>query len=306
MDRSPLVNVEGELARPRLMPLDGIPFGHEWTFLGTRDAPIGECRLAGIKTSCIDVNTPHRTCHWWPLNGTAQGPAASPSRAELPAAAPSSASRLRLATAAACWSVSALSIIGWLIVAHTPRSNSLALSKATQSGTVTPQPATQPRAATLARATAQAERHRTITQPANAQMAVDVSNPSVEAPSRGPARNMQRLAATSPPQSHASDRRSVAAAAHDDSPALQRVATRTQPARHPASASSQNVYANAAPAPVPAPDSLDDPRTLIALANTLRAERPPVVGDAPVAPGFDWTANLTHRRLTDAPDTFAH
>ncbi|WP_230956641.1 hypothetical protein [Burkholderia cepacia] len=51
--------------------------------------------------------------------------------------------------------------------------------------------------------------------------------------------------------------------------------------------------------------ALDDPKTLIAMESALHAEQS---GIAPArsapAPGFDWTAALTQRRLTDTPDAF--
>jgi len=49
-------------------------------------------------------------------------------------------------------------------------------------------------------------------------------------------------------------------------------------------------------------DLLDDPLTLIAMANALYADRPARTTAAPVT-GFDWTAQLSHRRLTCVPDT---
>ncbi|AFQ48901.1 hypothetical protein [Burkholderia cepacia] len=58
--------------------------------------------------------------------------------------------------------------------------------------------------------------------------------------------------------------------------------------------------------PLPHPsathDLLDDPLTLIAMANALHADRPARAADA-AATEFDWTSQLSHRRLTDAPGT---
>lgn len=51
-------------------------------------------------------------------------------------------------------------------------------------------------------------------------------------------------------------------------------------------------------------DTLDDPLTLIAMASALRATEPVRASHAP-ATGVDWTAQLSHRRLTDTPDAFA-
>jgi len=52
-------------------------------------------------------------------------------------------------------------------------------------------------------------------------------------------------------------------------------------------------------------DSLDDPATLIAMANALRATQP-APPTHPSAAGFDWTSHLSHRCVTDVPDAFAH
>ncbi|WP_249207051.1 hypothetical protein [Burkholderia cenocepacia] len=51
--------------------------------------------------------------------------------------------------------------------------------------------------------------------------------------------------------------------------------------------------------------SLDDPATLIAMANALRATQPARPAH-PSAAGFDWTSQLSHRRVTDTPDAFTH
>ncbi|VWC74096.1 hypothetical protein BLA18109_02752 [Burkholderia lata] len=51
-------------------------------------------------------------------------------------------------------------------------------------------------------------------------------------------------------------------------------------------------------------DTLDDPLTLIAMASALRATQPARATHAPTT-GLDWTAKLSHRRLTDTPDAFA-
>ncbi|WP_260428289.1 hypothetical protein [Burkholderia sp. Bp9031] len=40
------------------------------------------------------------------------------------------------------------------------------------------------------------------------------------------------------------------------------------------------------------------------MANTLQANLPARSANVPAA-GFDWTAQLSQRRLTDAPDTLA-
>ncbi|WP_423759448.1 hypothetical protein [Burkholderia sp. NLJ2] len=51
-------------------------------------------------------------------------------------------------------------------------------------------------------------------------------------------------------------------------------------------------------------DTLDNPLTLISMANALRGAQPARAAPAPAA-GFDWTSQLSHRRVTDAPDAFA-
>ncbi|MBN3779783.1 hypothetical protein G3O06_19795 [Burkholderia sp. Ac-20345] len=54
----------------------------------------------------------------------------------------------------------------------------------------------------------------------------------------------------------------------------------------------------------PERDTLDDPLTLIAMESALRATRPARATHAPAA-GFDWTAQLSRRRLADTPSAFA-
>ncbi|KWH49184.1 hypothetical protein WT61_20655 [Burkholderia stagnalis] len=56
--------------------------------------------------------------------------------------------------------------------------------------------------------------------------------------------------------------------------------------------------------PAPAPEALDDSRTLIAMARALRAEQPAATPSASPDASFDWTSRLSHRRLTDSPDAF--
>lgn len=41
------------------------------------------------------------------------------------------------------------------------------------------------------------------------------------------------------------------------------------------------------------------------MANALRATQPARPAHPSVA-GFDWTSQLSHRRVTDVPDAFAH
>lgn len=121
---SPLVPVEGALARPRINPLDQVPpFGREWRFLGAPGARSSKNCLATLTTSCIDVDWPHSACRWQPLPATAL-----PASGGLPAPPAAAAGRRlrhrrprdRRAMYALYWSIGALGIIGWLIGTYDP------------------------------------------------------------------------------------------------------------------------------------------------------------------------------------------
>lgn len=121
---SPLVPVEGALARPRINPLDQVPpFGREWRFLGAPGARSSKNCLATLTTSCIDVDWPHSACRWQPLPASAL-----PASGGLPAPPAAAAGRRlrhrrprdRRAMYALYWSIGALGIIGWLIGTYDP------------------------------------------------------------------------------------------------------------------------------------------------------------------------------------------
>lgn len=294
MNPSSLVPVEGKIARPRFMPLDGIPFGREWTFRGASDAHADNAPVARIVTSCIDVTLPHRACNWLPLR-LQRPPASGPA---LPLPHPASAGGSRRAMLAACWSVGALGIIGWLVAAHAPQSGTDASSRFARSGAVVVRQPAQPVAHVAAPAPQPATASRTRASPA--AIAARPSPPIAVAPQPPadthpvPTRHAQRLATA--PQPRATGSRAT--------PRTQYV-TATRAAAHVRPMPQLQRAVQPLPAtPAPAPDTLDDPRTLIAMAHTLRAEQPTVAPSAPPLAGFDWTSRLSHRRLTDSPDAF--
>ncbi|WP_244100066.1 hypothetical protein [Burkholderia anthina] len=289
MTPSPLVSVEGRLARPRVAPLDGVPpFGGEWTFRGVAGARLGKHCLATLTTSCIDVDAPHRACRWQPLSTT------RPSSADLPATPPTPAvlprpgyrpyprQHDRRAIHAACWSIGALGIIGWLIVAHEPFADFTAAPALHASGIM------------LEHATQSAGEVRVAAAPpvapplAAAPHTAPVATPARTSTPRGTAPDAQRVAsASTPPPHRPSGARTTTARvrAPASSPAADSRLAARPPVTHLASRASHD-------------DPLDNPLTLIALANTLNAERPARATNAPAA-DFDWTAQLSHRRVTD-------
>ncbi len=307
---TPLVSVEGQLARPRVAPLDGVPpFGREWTFSGAPGTRRGPRCVAILKTSCIDVEAPHRSCHWQ------SPPAARPVSAGVPAVAARAAGQHieraaarthdRRARHAACWSIGALGIIGWLIAAHEPFPG---FAPAMQIAGVAPEHAVQSMGAVQTAAVAPATSN---IAPTPSIAARPVATPSPASPvARGAtthpaprhadtAPNVQRVAAAPPAPHRPDDRRTTTARAH--APSAPRFAARPSVTHH-ASRTPTSDRVGSPVHPGAPPNSLDDPLTLIAMANALHADRPAPAADAPGA-GFDWTAQLSHRRLTDAPDT---
>lgn len=296
MNPSPLIPVEGEIARPRFMPLDGIPFGREWTLRRSSDAHADGTFVARIVTSCIDVAFPHRACSWLPLRPPASVPALPASRS-----APADGSKRTLL--AACWSVGALGIIGWLVATHAPESGTDASLRFVQSGTVTAQRPAQP---VVTHAATPAPRPDTASHTPATPIAVAArpSPPIVVAPQPvaatppAPIRHAQRLATT--PQPHTTGRHAM--------PQMQYTAATTAPAAIRVAAPVRPTpQLERAVQPLPAAsalDTLDDPHTLIAMAHALRAEQPAAAPSAPPPAGFDWTSRLSHRRLTDTPDAF--
>jgi len=317
MTPSPLVPVEGALARPRIAPLDHVPpFGREWTFRGAPGARPDKHCLATLTTSCIDVDRPHRACRWqpWPVAASAPNPAGAPVAPAAVAGRRSrrtvQGSRDRRAMYAICWSIGAFGIIGWLIAAHEPftgfepaptiqmaviapdhttSSTGTVRVAAVQSGTSTN---TSPRRTGATPVTKTAE-----SPPATHHAAPRPASLRTKATS-----DVQRAAAASPRRTNGT--RTTAAPA--------RIPTVPQLAARPpvlSNAASTRAPDRLAPPPRStdtrdAHDTLDDPLTLIATANTLRAAQPARAAHAPAA-GFDWTSQLSHRRVTDTPDAFA-
>lgn len=310
----PLVPVEGALARPRATPLDHVPpFGREWRLPGAPGTRPGRPCLATLTTSCIDVDRPHHACRWQPLPAVVSLPA-SVGVAVTPAAAATRRVRRphdRRAIYAVCWSIGALGIIGGLIGAYDPpagfgpaygtqAAGSSADVVATSTGTIhaaTARPGTsthvipQRNVATLVANTigSPPATHRIAVRPASLhpQAATDARHVHPASPRR----------TTSPRATKAPPRTPVVPrlAAH---PSTQRSARPTgtpdRLAPPPRLADTRDTR-----------DSLDDPATLIAMANALRATQPARPAPPPAA-GFDWTSQLSHRRVTDAPDAFAH
>lgn len=302
MTPSRLVPVEGRLGRPRVTPLDGVPpFGREWIFSGASGARPAKRCLASLTTSCIDVDAPHRTCRWQPPPVVQPPSAVTTGRyiARAAALAPD-----RRAMHAACWSIGALGIIGWLIATHEPFTG-FSPALALQTAGVVQQHAAQSTGAVRV-AAVEPTTPAVATAP---HIAAHPSGPSPRARDTAP-RPAPRLADA------ASDGRHVATAAPPHrsngahtapvqihAPSARRLAPGPAVERHASRTPSSNRLGRP-PLPDAPRNSLDDPLTLIAMANTLQATLPARSANVPTA-GFDWTAQLSHRRLTDAPDTLA-
>ncbi|KVD38128.1 hypothetical protein WI84_12485 [Burkholderia ubonensis] len=281
MNPSPFVPVEGDLAVPRFRPLDGIPLGREWTFRGTSDARSGSPYTARTETTCIDVDAPHRACHWTPSSNAKPEPVVVHPRSHPDAAAPA-----RRAVLASCWTLGALGIIGWLIAAHEPAFDPARAPGNTQTGVTAISRIAQP------------------PEPALAAARVPATEPSVHAaPMTAKAEHPVVTHAAALPRTRRASERQATARAQPAMPAAHhRVAARVQPAPPPAAASALRRASMSAPL-----DDLDDPRTLIALEKALRTEQPAAVrAPQTAAADGDWTSRLSHRRLTDTPDAFMH
>ncbi|MDN7492590.1 hypothetical protein QZM35_33200 [Burkholderia sp. AU45274] len=317
MTPSPLVPVAGALARPRVAPLDHVPsLGRDWTFRGAPGARPGKHCLATLTTSCIDVDRPHRACHWKPLSITASAPTRAGSPVALPAAAAPCSRRIaggfrdRRAKYAICWSIGALGIIGWLIAAYEPIAGfgpAYAIhaagdvpDHATSSSGAVRVAAVQPRTSTSA--------------PPQRKMAAPVATtaeplPATHQVARPPASLRPKATSGVPPTATAtaaSPRSSGKrmAAAPVPTPTLTRMATRPPIRGSTVDTRTRDRLAALPRATGDMRDTLDDPLTLIAMASALRATEPVRATRAP-ATGVDWTAQLSHRRLTDTPDAFA-
>ncbi|MCA7998301.1 hypothetical protein [Burkholderia metallica] len=312
MTSSLLVSVEGALARPRARPLDHVPpFGRDWIFRDARGARPDKRWVATLATFCIDVDRPHRACHWQPLPVATSAPAHAGPTVALPAAAGLHAPRIgggvrdRRARYAICWSIGALGIISWLIAVHeSPSGAGPAYASQTAVGVAdhaTPSSGAM-RVATVAPLAS-------TSAPPPRKMAAPVATPA-EAPqaarpvTRRPASLRPAATASVPPTAVAASPRSNGkrtAAAPAGTPTVSRLAT-----HHPLSRSGTvdaRPRARLVAPPRAAGDTRDDPLTLIATASALRTTPPAGAARAP-APGFDWTAQLSHRRLTDPRNTF--
>ncbi|CAG9227426.1 hypothetical protein [Burkholderia vietnamiensis] len=303
MIQPPTVPVEGKLALPRVAPLGGVPsFGREWTFRPVSGAERRTRCVATLTTSCVDSDAPHRACRWQPLS------VEPPSVAPLADRSIRTAGRTRdrRALHAACWSIGALGIIGALIATHEPFPR-FAPEPAREHASVM-QPYEAPAAAAVRVATIEPiAPNASVVVPAHPSAAAQPVPTSSEAARRA------RDAATAPAPSPLA---SVAAA---DTPPHRPNIVRTLSAPRYASATARPAAAwpitghtsqTASldhPHRPPHPDGLhnaaDDLLTLIALADALQAELPARRATMPTT-GFDWTARLSHRRLTDTPDLY--
>ncbi|MDF3081706.1 hypothetical protein [Burkholderia sola] len=317
---SPLVPVEGALARPRATPLDHVPpFGREWRFRDAPGAGPGRNCLATLTTSCIDVDRPHRECRWQPLTVAASLPASAglpvPSavvpgrRLRHPARHP----RDRRAMYVVCWSIGALGIIGWLIGTYDRPAGSGPAYAIQAAGSTPDHAATSTGTIRIAAAQPDTSTHA---MPQH-KVATPVAN-TVESP---PAKHRVALRpATLRPQATADVRHVIPASprratgqrtanAPTRTPVVPRLAAHQPLQRAPRQRDATNTGTRdrlARPLPTAdTRDSFDDPATLIAMATALRAAQPARPAH-PSAAGFDWTSHLSHRRVTDVPDAFAH
>lgn len=304
MIQPPTVPVEGKLALPRVAPLGGVPsFGREWTFRPASGSGRRTRCVATLTTSCVDSDAPHRACRWQPL--TVEPPSVAPA-ADRSIVRPPGRTRDRRALHAACWSIGALGIIGALIATHEPFPR-FAPEPAREHASVM-QPYDAPAAAAVGVATTKPiAPNASVVVPAHPRTAAQPVPTSSEAARRA------RDAATAPAPSPLA---SVAAA---DTPPHRPNIVRTLSAPRYASATARPAAAwpitgrtsqtasldhpHRPPHPDASHDAADDSFTLISLANALQAELPARRATVPAA-GFDWTARLSHRRLTDAPDLY--
>ncbi|MFP3505835.1 hypothetical protein [Burkholderia sp. SIMBA_062] len=307
MTPSPLVPVQGALARPRVAPLDHMPsFGHEWRF-----RPGKHC-LATLTTSCINVDQPHCGCHWQPLPAPASAFASTP--ASTSASARSAAvsatvigrrwrgtagsPRDRRAMYAISWTIGALGIIGWLIAAHElPTGSTPVLAIRTSDG-VSDHATSSTGSVQLAKVWPDASTNASLQRTASAS--APVAKAAALPPATGHA--AARPASLRPRATSGVRRADIALPASPH----QTNGPRKTVARAPVLSDTTRTRDRLAPPPraTDARDTLDDPLTLIAMANALRSPPPARSTHAPAA-GFDWTSQLSHRRLTDTPDAFA-
>ncbi|UVE66161.1 hypothetical protein L2Y90_03260 [Burkholderia pyrrocinia] len=209
---------------------------------------------------------------------------------------------------AICWSIGAFGIIGWLIAAHEPPTG-IEPAHTIQLAGIAPDHAT-PSTGTVRAAAVQSD---TSTYPASQRTVAtpvaktEESPPATHHASPRPASlrpkatsDVQRAATASPRRTNGT--RTTAAPARK--PTVPQLAARPPVLSDTASARNRLAPPPRATDTRDARDTLDDPLTLIAMANALRGAQPARAAHAPAA-GFDWTSQLSHRRVTDIPDTFA-
>ncbi|WP_227791516.1 hypothetical protein [Burkholderia sp. BE17] len=214
---------------------------------------------------------------------------------------------------AICWSIGAFGIIGWLIAAHEPptvfepahtiQMVGIATDHATSStGTVRV-------AAVQSDTSTDTSPQRTVATPvAKTAESPPATHHAAPRPAslRPKATSDVQRTATALPRRTGITRTTVAPTR---SPTMPRLAARPPALSDTANARTRDLLASPPHAPhAPdtrdARDTLDDPLPLIAMANALRGAQPARPAPAPAA-GFDWTSQLSHRRVTDAPDAFA-
>ncbi len=208
---------------------------------------------------------------------------------------------------AACWSIGALGIIGWLIAVHEPLPDFVP-APAMQAAGVVPEHATRSmnavrvaaiEPATSTVATAPSIAARPSATPSASRPVTRDATPEPASRRLDTTPDVQRIADAAPPSPHRPDGRRTTAA-HVRASSAPRFAARPTIAHH-ASRTAAPDHVGSPVHPAAPSDPLDDPLTLIAMANALHADRPARAADAPAA-SFDWTAQLSHRRLTDVPD----
>ncbi|UXU88768.1 hypothetical protein [Burkholderia sp. S-53] len=212
---------------------------------------------------------------------------------------------------AICWSIGAFGIIGWLIAAHEP-STGFEPAHTIQMAGIAPDHATSSTgtvrvAAVQSGTSTDTSSQRTVATPvANTAESPPAPHHAARRPAslRPQATSDVQHSATASPR-RTSGTRSTAAPPR--TPAVPRLA-----ARPAVLSDAANTRARDRLIPLPhatdtrdTRDMLDDPLTLIAMANALHAAQPARAAHAPAA-GFDWTSQLSHRRVTDLPDAFAH
>jgi hypothetical protein len=274
MTASSLVPVEGQLARPSLMPFSGLPFGREWTSLAGCPAQ--------LRTVFIDPDAPHRACQWRPLRRTAPAGSTTAAPAASSVLIPTSGGPPRVLHALCC-ALGAFGLIGWLLWSHLPERAA--------------PPAPSAPAATPAPPEARAGRPRPAAPPRHTSTA---PLPPAGAPTHAPVSPVMPL----PEASHARVKPARPVAIHTRPPLEHAM-------RHDAAAPHRTdppVTAARSPDRHTRPAALDDPTTFAewqTLYATLRADLPaalPAAAHRP--PPDDWANALQHRRLTADPARF--